>query len=33
MDAPPLLLCFILAIVLGYFAGRTVHILNRSSRD
>jgi hypothetical protein len=30
---PTIVLCFVLAIVLGYFAGRTMNIVDRSDRE
>jgi hypothetical protein len=35
MEAPPIVLCFVLAIVVGYFAGRlgTLRGRNRSERS
>ena len=30
--SPPLVLCFVFAIVVGYFAGRMIGILNRNDR-
>jgi hypothetical protein len=29
----PMVLCFVFALVVGYFAGRMLGILNRNNRD